>query len=163
MANADKISALITQGIVASAQVLTPDQRKLAGEELAKGRGHHRWGPPSSNGRARLRARAAVRSVRSVSEASTHRSRCSHDVDRPHLEDEAQLAERLGQRRLAPLEERQDVTAVEPQQRGGGAGVPRVMTASIMTLAARCFRGRAASVLTIMPTDANAERPARNE
>ena len=47
MANADKISALFTQGMVASAQVLTPEQRKLAGEELAKGRGHHRWGPPS--------------------------------------------------------------------------------------------------------------------
>ena len=47
MASADKISALFTQGMVASAQVLTPDQRKLAGEELAKGRGHHRWGPPS--------------------------------------------------------------------------------------------------------------------
>ena len=47
MASADKISALMTQGMVASAQVLTPEQRKLAGEELAKGRGHHRWGPPS--------------------------------------------------------------------------------------------------------------------
>ena len=47
IANADKISALFTQGMVASAQVLTPEQRKLAGEELAKGRGHHRWGPPS--------------------------------------------------------------------------------------------------------------------
>jgi len=47
MASADKVSALFTQGMVASAQVLTPEQRKLAGEELAKGRGHHRWGPPS--------------------------------------------------------------------------------------------------------------------
>jgi len=47
IASADKISALFTQGMVASAQVLTPEQRKLAGEELAKGRGHHRWGPPS--------------------------------------------------------------------------------------------------------------------
>jgi periplasmic protein CpxP/Spy len=47
MTNADKMSALFTQGMVASAQVLTPEQRKLAGEELAKGRGHHRWGPSS--------------------------------------------------------------------------------------------------------------------
>jgi protein CpxP len=47
MASADKLSALFTQGMVASAQVLTPEQRKLAGEELAKGRGHHRWGPSS--------------------------------------------------------------------------------------------------------------------
>src|SRR6185436_4768331 len=47
MASADKTSALITQGMVASAQVLTPDQRKQAQAELAKGRGHHRWGPPS--------------------------------------------------------------------------------------------------------------------
>jgi protein CpxP len=46
MANADKISALITQGMVASAQVLTPDQRKLAQQEIAKGGGrHHGWGP----------------------------------------------------------------------------------------------------------------------
>jgi Spy/CpxP family protein refolding chaperone len=44
MANADKLSALFTQGMVASAQVLTPDQRKLAQEELAKAR-HHRRGP----------------------------------------------------------------------------------------------------------------------
>ena len=47
MASADKLSALFTQGMVASAQVLTPDQRKLAGEELAKGRGHRHWGPSS--------------------------------------------------------------------------------------------------------------------
>jgi len=49
MANADKISALITQGMVGSAQVLTPDQRKLAQQEIAKGGGHrhHGWGPPS--------------------------------------------------------------------------------------------------------------------
>ena len=47
MASADKISALFTQGMVASAQVLTPDQRKLAGEELAKGHGHHNRGPSS--------------------------------------------------------------------------------------------------------------------
>ena len=45
MANADKISALVTQGMVASAQVLTPDQRKLAQQEIAKGGGHHHWGP----------------------------------------------------------------------------------------------------------------------
>ena len=47
MASADKTSALITQGMVASAQVLTPDQRKQAQAELAKSRGHHRGGPPS--------------------------------------------------------------------------------------------------------------------
>jgi Spy/CpxP family protein refolding chaperone len=45
MANTDKISALITQGMIASAQVLTPDQRKLAQQEIAKGGGHHHWGP----------------------------------------------------------------------------------------------------------------------
>ena len=48
MASADKTSALITQGMVALAQVLTPDQRKQAQAELAKGGGrHHRGGPPS--------------------------------------------------------------------------------------------------------------------
>jgi Spy/CpxP family protein refolding chaperone len=48
MASADKMSALITQGMVASAQVLTPDQRKLAQEEIAKGGGgRHHWGPPT--------------------------------------------------------------------------------------------------------------------
>jgi len=47
MASADKISALITQGMVGSAQVLTPDQRKLAQQEIAKGGGRHHWGPPS--------------------------------------------------------------------------------------------------------------------
>jgi Spy/CpxP family protein refolding chaperone len=47
MANADKISALVTQGMVASAQVLTPEQRKLAQEELAKHGRHHRRGPPT--------------------------------------------------------------------------------------------------------------------
>ena len=47
MTNADKISALITQGMVGSAQVLTPEQRKLAQAEIGKGGGHHRWGPPS--------------------------------------------------------------------------------------------------------------------
>ena len=45
MANTDKISALVTQGMVGSAQVLTPDQRKLAQQEIAKGDGHHHWGP----------------------------------------------------------------------------------------------------------------------
>jgi protein CpxP len=45
MANTDKISALVTQGMVQSAQVLTPDQRKQAQAEIAKGGGHHHWGP----------------------------------------------------------------------------------------------------------------------
>jgi protein CpxP len=46
MTNADKISSLITQGMVASAQVLTPEQRKLAQQEIANGGGgHHMWGP----------------------------------------------------------------------------------------------------------------------
>ena len=45
MANADKMSGLITQGIVASAQVLTPEQRKLAQQEIANGGGRHHWGP----------------------------------------------------------------------------------------------------------------------
>jgi Spy/CpxP family protein refolding chaperone len=39
----DKTSALFTQGIVATAQVLTPDQRKLAQQELAQ-RAQHRFG-----------------------------------------------------------------------------------------------------------------------
>jgi len=48
MANADKISTLVARGMVASAQVLTPEQRKRAQEEIAKGGGrHHRWSPPS--------------------------------------------------------------------------------------------------------------------
>jgi Spy/CpxP family protein refolding chaperone len=47
MASQDKMSALITQGMVGSAQILTPDQRKLAQEEIAKGGGHHHWGPPT--------------------------------------------------------------------------------------------------------------------
>jgi periplasmic protein CpxP/Spy len=48
MASADKMSALITQGMMASAQVLTPEQRKQAQAELAKGGGHHhRGGTPS--------------------------------------------------------------------------------------------------------------------
>ena len=48
MASADKMSALITQGMMASAQVLTPEQRKQAQAELAKGGGHHhRGGAPA--------------------------------------------------------------------------------------------------------------------
>jgi Spy/CpxP family protein refolding chaperone len=39
----DKTSALFTQGIVATAQVLTPEQRKLAQQELAQ-RAQHRFG-----------------------------------------------------------------------------------------------------------------------
>ena len=45
MANTDKISSLVTQGMVQSAQVLTPDQRRQAQAEIAKGGGHHHWGP----------------------------------------------------------------------------------------------------------------------
>jgi Spy/CpxP family protein refolding chaperone len=47
MASADKISAIVTQGMVASAQVLTPEQRKLAQQELASSGGRRHWGPPS--------------------------------------------------------------------------------------------------------------------
>ena len=47
MASQDKMSALITQEMVGSAQILTPDQRKLAQEEIAKDDGHHHWGPPT--------------------------------------------------------------------------------------------------------------------
>jgi Spy/CpxP family protein refolding chaperone len=47
MASQDKVSALMTQGMVASAQILTPEQRKLAQEQIAKGGGHHHWGPPA--------------------------------------------------------------------------------------------------------------------
>ena len=48
MASADKMSALMTQGMMASAQVLTPEQRKQAQAELAKGGGHHhRGGAPA--------------------------------------------------------------------------------------------------------------------
>jgi Spy/CpxP family protein refolding chaperone len=47
MASADKMSALITQGMVQSAQVLTPDQRKLAQQEIQKDQGRHPWGPPT--------------------------------------------------------------------------------------------------------------------
>ena len=42
IASADKLSALFTQGMIGSSRVLTPEQRKLAQEELAKGRHHHR-------------------------------------------------------------------------------------------------------------------------
>jgi periplasmic protein CpxP/Spy len=42
----EKMSALVTQGMVATAQALTPEQRKQAQEEMAKrGGGHHRFGP----------------------------------------------------------------------------------------------------------------------
>jgi Spy/CpxP family protein refolding chaperone len=37
----DKISALMTQGMVASAQALTPDQRKLVLQKMREHRGHH--------------------------------------------------------------------------------------------------------------------------
>ena len=47
MTSADKLSALITQGMVGSAQVLTPDQRKLAQEEIAREGGGHHWGSPA--------------------------------------------------------------------------------------------------------------------
>jgi protein CpxP len=40
----DKISALMTQGMVASAQVLTPDQRKLVLQKIEER--HHRHGAP---------------------------------------------------------------------------------------------------------------------
>jgi len=42
----DKTSSLFTQGMVASAQVLTPDQRKAAAQEFQQHHGHH-FGPPS--------------------------------------------------------------------------------------------------------------------
>jgi Spy/CpxP family protein refolding chaperone len=41
MASADKTSSLFTQGIVATAQVLTPEQRKLAQQELEQRQRHH--------------------------------------------------------------------------------------------------------------------------
>jgi len=44
MSVADKTSALFTQGIVASAQVLTPEQRKLAHDEMEKARALHHFG-----------------------------------------------------------------------------------------------------------------------
>jgi Spy/CpxP family protein refolding chaperone len=43
----DKTSALMTQGFVGSANVLTPEQRKLARDELERhGHGRGRFGPP---------------------------------------------------------------------------------------------------------------------
>jgi Spy/CpxP family protein refolding chaperone len=42
----DKTSALITQGMVSTAQVLTPDQRQAALAEIQKEH-HHRHGPPT--------------------------------------------------------------------------------------------------------------------
>ena len=44
MGIADKTSALMTQGLVATAGVLTPDQRKLAQQEFEQHRGRH-FGP----------------------------------------------------------------------------------------------------------------------
>ena len=38
----DKRSALFTQGLVASAQVLTPDQRQKVADEIQKHAGEHR-------------------------------------------------------------------------------------------------------------------------
>jgi len=46
MAIADKTSALFTQGIVQTAQLLTPDQRKLAQEEMSKHAGAGHFGGP---------------------------------------------------------------------------------------------------------------------
>jgi protein CpxP len=47
MAVADKLSSLFTQGIVQTAQVLSPDQRKQAQQEMASHaqRFHQTWGP----------------------------------------------------------------------------------------------------------------------
>jgi Spy/CpxP family protein refolding chaperone len=42
VATMDKISALTTQGMVSSAQVLTPDQRKAVLQKLEERRHHHR-------------------------------------------------------------------------------------------------------------------------
>jgi protein CpxP len=51
MTLADKTSSLFTQGMVQTAQVLTPDQRKLAAQEFeqhhAGGFGRHGFGPPA--------------------------------------------------------------------------------------------------------------------
>lgn len=46
VATMDKMSALITQGMVASAQVLTPDQRRLVLQKIEE---HHRPGEDSQN------------------------------------------------------------------------------------------------------------------
>jgi Spy/CpxP family protein refolding chaperone len=43
MSLTDKTSSLFTQGIVQTAQVLTPDQRKIAQQELAAQRAQHRF------------------------------------------------------------------------------------------------------------------------
>ena len=37
----DKVSSVMTQGFVQTAQVLTPEQRKLAAAEIAKAHDHH--------------------------------------------------------------------------------------------------------------------------
>jgi Spy/CpxP family protein refolding chaperone len=48
MAVADKTSSLFTQGIVSTAQVLTPEQRKLAQDQWTAQLGnHHGFAPPS--------------------------------------------------------------------------------------------------------------------
>ncbi len=47
MQTMDKISAVMTQGIVASAEVLTPDQRKIVLQKIEEHRGHH--GPDGEN------------------------------------------------------------------------------------------------------------------
>jgi Spy/CpxP family protein refolding chaperone len=46
---ADKTSSLFTQGMVQTAQVLTPDQRKLAAQEFEQHHAHgpHGFGPPA--------------------------------------------------------------------------------------------------------------------
>ena len=61
MASADKISALFTQGMVASAQVLTPEQRKLAQAGDREGRRPPPLGPRDPLRRVRSdRWRAAI-------------------------------------------------------------------------------------------------------
>jgi Spy/CpxP family protein refolding chaperone len=51
MSWADKTSSLFTQGIVATAQVLTPDQRKIAAQEFEQHHGHRfGQGPPFGAG-----------------------------------------------------------------------------------------------------------------
>jgi Spy/CpxP family protein refolding chaperone len=49
VANMDKISALTTQGMVSSAQALTPDQRKVVLQKLEERHRHHR-GPDGQDG-----------------------------------------------------------------------------------------------------------------
>ena len=75
MANTDKISALVTQGMVASAQVLTPDQRKLAQARDREGRRPPSLGPRDAVRRRRERQSTARRSRRS--DARFHASRQS--------------------------------------------------------------------------------------